>query len=523
VKQCAYLGGTPHATRACWLGGNPPRVITRPFQEEDDKMSSMRRYRLRPQHKFFGAWHAVALALVVVALGASASAAAASGPQANIVRQGKLPAKIPANTHYFTTIQAAVNASTAGDYVLIEPGVYYEKVKVTSAQTGIWIRGMNRNEVILDGQNKPGNGIEIYKTNNVWVENLTVRNFDTGCENCGNEIWWNGGAGSGKVGAHGWFGSYLTAYDTGLNGSYGIFTGNETEGSWDHIYASGFNDSGMYLGACQECNARITTATMENNALGYSGSNSGGKLAIEWSLFRNNSAGVVPNSEYPGDGPPPQDGECGRPNIENPNPTPLITSTKIPRCTVIRHNLIIENNNSTVPANESTARAGLGAGIILPGDYADLIDGNVIANNAADGLFGVEFPLGPLFFQLAGNRISNNLFWHNGYKGGPFTGDVTLVSGASELFLGQEAQSKNNCVSYNFLPDATFPAKIQEAWGCQNNTTPNPGGGLAAYEYIEKTGQEAAELRKPVGQPVPPPQPTMPNPCQGAPKNPLCP
>ena len=145
-------------------------------------MSSTRRYRLRPHHKFFGAWHAVPLALVVVALGASASAAAASGPQANIVRQGQPPAKIPANTHYFTTIQAAVNASTAGDYVLIEPGVYYEKVKVTSAQTGIWIRGMDRNKVILDGQNKPGNGIEIYKTNNVWVENLTVRNFDTGCE-----------------------------------------------------------------------------------------------------------------------------------------------------------------------------------------------------------------------------------------------------------------------------------------------------------------------------------------------------
>src|SRR5262249_17686999 len=172
-----------------------------------------------------------------------------------------------------------------GDWVLIEPGTYKEPVKVTSAQSGIWIRGMNRNTVVIDGQNKPGNGIEIEQSNNVWVENLTVRNFDTGnekepCHNCGNEIWWNGGADSGKVGAHGWFGSYLTAYDTGLNGAYGIFTGNETEGSWNNIYASGFNDSGMYLGACQECNATITGATMENNALGYSGSNSGGRLVI---------------------------------------------------------------------------------------------------------------------------------------------------------------------------------------------------------------------------------------------------
>src|SRR5438552_14872693 len=97
----------------------------------------------------------------------------------------------------YSTIQAAVNAATAGDWVLIEPGVYDEAVKVTSAQSGIWIRGMNRNTVIIDGQHRTGNGIEITKSDNVWVENLTVRNFDegSGCpvEQCGNEIWRNGG------------------------------------------------------------------------------------------------------------------------------------------------------------------------------------------------------------------------------------------------------------------------------------------------------------------------------------------
>ncbi len=477
--------------------------------------------------------HAAALALVVVVCGAGASAAAAAN--VNIVRHGEPPSKVPPNTHYYTTIQAAVNASTAGDYVLIEPGVYYEAVRVTSAQSGIWIRGMNRNTVIVDGQNKAGNGIEIYKTNNVWVENLTVRNFDTGAgcpvESCGNEIWWNGGAGSGKVGAHGWYGSYLTAYDTGLNGGYGIFTGNETQGSWENIYASGFNDSGMYLGACQECDARITKATMEDNSLGYSGSNSGGKLLIERSIFRHNSSGVLPNSENPGDAPPPQDGECGRPNIENPNPTPTITSTLIPRCTVIRHNLITENNNSTVPVNESTGRASFGNGVILPGVYADLVEKNVISNNERTGLFGIEYPnpftpengfAGTIFFQLAGNKISKNHFEHNGYVGGKYTGDLTLASGANEIFLGTESQSKNNCVSGNHFTGATFPAEIQGVWSCKNATTPNPGGGLPVYEYIGKSAEEAAAARRPVGQPVPPPQPTMPNPCKGVPKNPLC-
>jgi hypothetical protein len=483
-----------------------------------------------------------AVTLVAVAFGAAASAAAAS---VNIVSQTK------SGANYFKTIQEAVNNSSRGDFVLIEPGKPYdEAVKVTSAQSGITIRGMDRNGVVIDGQHKADNGIEIKLANEVSVENLTVKNFDTGpgaCPpangECGNEIWWTGGKDSGKVGAHGWSGSYLTAYDTGLFGGYGLFAQNETEGSWKNIYASGFNDSGMYIGACQECDARVTEATMEKNALGYSGSNSGGKLAIENSIFRNNSAGVVPNSENPGDGPPPQDGQCGRPNNppEPPEQTPKnITTTNIQRCTVIHDNLITENNNLTVPVNESTARVGFGVGVLLPGDYADLIEHNVISKNANDGLIGIEVPipfLPPLFefevapgvighsifFQLAGNKVSNNQFLRNGHPhGGLFTGDVTLGSGANEIFRMVPSESTNNCLSGNSFGDGTFPRGIQGTWGCQNNTTPNPGGAPGIYEYIAAVPEEAAKLRKETGQPEPPPQPTMPNPCVGVPQNPLC-
>jgi hypothetical protein len=504
-------------------------------------MSSIRRYPPRSRRTPVRAWHAVVLVLATVALGAFAGTAGAwqsNAGHVNIVRKGQPPAKVPSNTHYYKTIQAAVNASTSGDWVLIEPGVYYEEVKVEPAQSGIWIRGMNRNTVIIDGQGKVGNGIEIFKTSNVWVDNLTVRNFEFGpsCpdEECGNDIWWNGGSGSGKIGAHGWYGSYLTAYDTGFAGGYGIFTNNEVKGSWENIYASGFADSGIYIGACQECDARVTRAVMENNALGYSGSNSGGKLLLEDSIYRHNTVGIAPNSENPGDGPPPQDGECGRPNIENPDPTPIITTTKISRCTIIRNNLIIDNNNLTVPVNGSTGVAPWGAGIELPGDYADLVERNVIANNPTNGVLGFEYPNpftpengfeGTLFFQLAGNRVSSNVFAHNGYRGGAFTGDVTLAGGFSEIFGYPESHSVNNCVSGNVFTGATFPAKIQGTWGCQNATTPSPGGGLPAVEYLVGLQLEANAIREatpPVGQPAPPPQPTMPRPCEGVPKNPLC-
>jgi hypothetical protein len=500
-------------------------------------MSSIRRYRLRCRDGFVRAWHLAAIALVVAAFGAGAAGASAA-KSVNIVRQAGPPAgEIPKHTHYYTTIQAAVNASTKGDWVLIEPGTYYEQVKVTSAQSGIWIRGMDRNKVILDGQNKPGNGIEIYKANNVYVENLTVRNFDTGCENCGNEIWWNGGSGSGKIGAYGWYGSYLTAYDTGLHGGYGIFTGNEQGGSFENIYASGFNDSGLYIGACRECDARVSNAVMENNALGYSGSNSSGRLVIENSVFSHNSAGIAPNSENPGDGPPPLDGACD--SFKNTSPTPTFESTKIRRCEILRDNRVEENNNLAVPTNGSTEVAPWGVGIELPGDYAVLVENNIIKNNPNNGVLGFEYPnpfppeSDTIYFQLAGNRISENSFAGNGYNPnyagtplGAFTGDLSLLSGYAELFGGPESKSNNNCVSANSFADATFPPSIEGAWGCQNKTTPNPGGGEGAAGYLLTLQAEAQAIREispPVGQPAPPEQATMPNPCKGVPKNPLCP
>jgi hypothetical protein len=477
--------------------------------------------------------HAATIALVAVmavAFAATASSALAS-PQVNIVTQGAAPAgKAPSNTHYFKTIQSAVNASKHGDWVLVEPGVYDEEVKVEAPQSGIWIRGMNRNTVILDGQHKvPGpqgaNGIEIYKANNVYVENLTVRNFDRASSDGqgGNEIWWNGGANSNKIGANGWFGRYLTAYDDGLNGGYGIFTNNETHGWWEKIYASGFNDSGMYLGACGECRARISEATMEDSALGYSGSNSGGKLVIEHSIFRHNTDGIAPNSENPGDGPPPQNGACKHPN--GPKHLPHFTTTEIERCTIFRENLVTENDNLNAPDNHSSAAAPWGVGIELPGVYGDLVEKNTITNNPHNGVLAFEYPNpyppqeNTIYFQVAGNRISDNTFSGNGYLGGSYAGDVVLAGG---LFGSGKSQSTMNCLSGNSFADAVYPAKIEETWGCQNVTTPNPNLGFGAVEYLLEL-QAESEARTPEAQPAPAAQETMPNACEDVPKNPLCP
>ena len=83
------------------------------------------------------------------------------------------------------------------------------------------------------------------------------------------------------------------------------------------------NDSGMYVGAClQRCDVTIDHAHMENNALGYSGTNSGGAVVIENSEFDHNEDGVDTNTQIGGDPPAPQNGACPGNGPAAPSPTP---------------------------------------------------------------------------------------------------------------------------------------------------------------------------------------------------------
>ena len=299
----------------------------------------------------------------------------------------------------YRSIQAAVDAAGRGDWILVAPGDY--KTSSSSAPKGaddspagilitkphIYLRGMNRNTVIVDGT-KPGsprcasskaaqnfgpkgdkgalglNGIMVWKADDVWVQNLTVCNFLGGSGDVGNEVWWNGGDGSGKIGGHGYYGSYLTATSTFFGGEksaaeYGIFSSNWTDGTWDQTYASNFNDSGLYIGACQQvCRQTIDHTQAEFNALGYSGSNSGGWMLIENSRFDNNEDGFDTNSQN-GDEPSPQNGACPA-GVQPP-------VAGAPSCWVLTRNLFDDNNNPNVPSAGSAAAGPVGTGLSLSG------------------------------------------------------------------------------------------------------------------------------------------------------------
>ncbi|NNN21261.1 MAG: hypothetical protein HKL80_04580, partial [Acidimicrobiales bacterium] len=332
----------------------------------------------------------------------------------------------------YSTIQAAVNAAKPGDWILVAPGDYHETNDLTHPPTDaqaslgeiggvlvttpdLHIIGMNRNTTIVDGT-KPGsptcssnpsdqelgalgsngkplgrNGILVYKANNVWVENLTVCNYLAGQGN-GNEIWWDGGSGTGKIGMTGYWGSYLNATSTyygpiNEDATYGIFA-NSAAGpaSWDNIYASNFNDSGMYVGACQQvCDITISNAWMEYSALGYSGTNSGGAIVIKNSQFDNNQDGFDTNTQIGGDPPPPQNGAC--PN----NQISPITHTH--SCWVFMDNNVHDNNNPNAPEAPGYASAGpLGTGMTVSGGRNDTVMNNTFSNNGAWGILFIPFP-----------------------------------------------------------------------------------------------------------------------------------
>jgi hypothetical protein len=481
----------------------------------------------------------------------------------------------------FASIQAAVNAARPGDWILVGPGDYHETADETGPygnpadgamggvfidKPGITLRGMNRNTVIVDGttagalpcSSQPSeqnygrvvhghavgrNGIVVWKASDVSIENLTVCNFLAGTGDSGNQIWWNGGDNSGRIGLAGYWGSYLTATSTFLGtestaAEYGIFASNSAgPATWNQLYGSNMNDSGTYVGACrQRCDVVMDHMWMENNALGYSGTNSGGTVIIENSQFDDNQDGLDTNTQIIGDPPAPQDGRC-----PNGGVSPI---TRTASCWVLIHNYIHGNNNNMAPAAGSAAAGPVGTGLTISGGRYDTVMDNTIVNNGAwgalfvpyaqsgkpslhqtcAGIGGHELPVFGCVMDPEGDALLHNRFRHNGYFHNPSNSDFGQIT----LFGGEP----QNCFVGNRDPDGSAPANLEKAQRrCGTLTKAGNTGGPLFAQVLCDTGLAScpahAHYPKVTGRvvlkPLPGNLPTMPNPCVNVPADPWCP
>jgi len=475
----------------------------------------------------------------------------------------------------FATIQAAVNAAKPGDWILVAPGDYHENgtanAGVLVTTPSIHIRGLDRNRVIVDGT-KPGaapcsaqaqdqllgssggrNGIEVLKTDGVTIENLTACNYlSDSYGSGGNEIWWNGGDGSGKIGMGSWYGRYLTASSTYYQANvpnvplYGLFVSNARgPGALEDSYASNMADSSFYVGACADCNATLRRVHAQNSALGYSGTNAGGHLLIEDSEWDQNIGGIVPSSLAVDDLPSPQDGAC-----------PAGDPHKF--CTFIRRNFVHDNNNPNAPKALGALSPPVGVGIELTGGRNDTVRDNIVVRNGAWGILVNDYPdpqtsnnpeyctggiknfappapynqiLGspiPCYFRATGNRIQDNFFAGNGFFGNVTNGDLANLSLPSK---------RDNCFARNLDRNGmvtTAPANLQDpnvAGTCGRPWNPNTRQEVALIEQVlcDAFGPGTGLCSGPGY-----PQPTTPvllpipklrglaNPCEGVPSNSWC-
>ncbi len=338
----------------------------------------------------------------------------------------------------FATIQAAVDASAPGDLILIDEGVYNESVFVGSEHPGITIRGVDRNKVVLDGNFELPVAIEADGADNVVMENMTARNY------VGNGFYWQS--------VDGFRGSYLTAYRIGI---YAIFSFDSANGVFEHSYASGSADAAYYVGQCHPCNIRMTDLTAEYSALGYSGTNAGGDLVIENSLWQNNGTGILPNS-LTSEANPPQ------------------------RQATIVNNVVRQNNNLDTPATGLSGSL-IGVGIGLAGGNENVVEGNVVEDHDKYGI--AVFPLPepdpiwiPVDNVVRGNEVS-----------GSGLADLTVTAGSGE----------GNCFADNDF-GSSDPPQIESTHPCDGpglnegpTGSPASAAVLAADLAQEQSGARA--------------------------------
>ncbi|MGH8928102.1 MAG: right-handed parallel beta-helix repeat-containing protein [Acidimicrobiia bacterium] len=443
-------GRNPHNAVAADGSWSTKEVLGSLEQLEGDEATI--RFATPGEYLFFCTFHGtsqgegMAARLVVGDVNASAAAQGIAESEAP-TRWTGVTLRVPED---YPTINDALTAANAGDLVLIGPGTYHEAVDIT--KPGLVIRGADRNAVVIDAGYAAENVIGTY-ADGVAIENLTVRN------GIANGLYWSG--------VRGYRASYVSAID---NGDYGIYAFDSSDGLFEHSYASGSPDSGFYIGQCDPCEAVIDHVLAEWNGLGYSGTNASGDMYLINSVWRYNTAGIVPNT------------------LDSELLPPFHNVT-------IAGNLIHDNDNRDAPMKNAQWSA-LGNGILLAGGNSSLVLHNRVINHSVSGI-AITPNLDRNFWTSSNNRIEGN---------------VVEGSGRADLALAGPS-GPGNCFTAN-LVTTSFPIGLQVFSTCDGLRLPllyELGGSTEQLGRVLENGLGTRPVNPLGSAPQPSPQPTMPD------------
>jgi hypothetical protein len=361
----------------------------------------------------------------------------------------------------FTTLQQAIARAQPGDTIVLARGTYPGGNVVPPEKRDLTIRGVDRNEVVLDGENRRRHGIRVH-ADGVSILNLSAHDFLL------NGLYWEG--------ADRYRASYLTVWNVG---GYGIYAEDGEEGVIDHAYVSGAADAAYYIGECKPCRATIENVVGALSAVGYSGTNSTG-VVIRDSLWDRNGAGILPNT------------------YENEALAPEA------RTTIVR-NTVTGSGRARVPIR--TPLAGfVGIGIAVAGGNANVISSNRVTRSQRYGIaifptarfivFDPSTPEPGPPWRPRGNRVSQN---------------VVTGSGRADLALAR-GSGKRNCFTRN-VARRSLPRDLQTR-ACAGVSA--VGSAVVAADLtrpVRVMHEQTMRRRNPpayTSMPTPPTQPSIP-------------
>ena len=359
------------------------------------------------------------------------------------------------------TLQLAIAQARPGDTIVLAAGTYPGGNVVPRSKHDITIRGVDRNEVVLDGADTRKNGIVVH-ADGVSILNLSSHDFRL------NALYWEGGD---RFRA-----SYITAWNVG---GYGIYTEDAEQGALDHDYVSGAADAAYYVGECRPCRTTISQVVARLSAVGYSGTNATG-VVIRDSVWASNGAGIVPNS-YANEALPPQG-----------------------KATIVR-NTVTNSGRARVPIQ--TALAGfVGIGIALAGGNDTTITRNRVGYSER---FGIAIFPTARFVVLDPGATEPGPPWRP--RNNRVTGNVVTGSGRADLALAK-GSGTGNCFRAN-RARRTLPLRLQTRACARVSPAGHAGVASLLTRPVNVMYRETIRRRRPPSyksMPAPPPQPSMP-------------